>query len=81
MTASKTSKIRTVQNVRSTRVIEAGPRGFRFGKAWTKQVKAVAGMAVHPTYLPKLKAHAKAVGVSAAGKDPVAIATRVAAAL
>jgi len=75
------SKIRTVQNVRSTRVIEPGPRGFRFGKTWTKHVKQQAGMAVHPAYLPKLKAHAKEVGVSAAGKDPVAIAKRVAAAI
>lgn len=75
------TKIKTVKNVRSTRVIEAGPRGFRFSKAWTKAVKQCAGIAVHPVYLQKLKAHAKEVGVSAAGKDPVAICQRVAAAL
>jgi hypothetical protein len=74
-------KIYTVQNVRSERVLAAGPRGFRFGKAWTKAVKSIGGIAVHPVYLQKLKAHAKAVGVSAAGKDPVAICQRVAAAI
>jgi hypothetical protein len=72
---------KTVQTVRSTRVIEAGPRGFRFGKTWTKLVKKQEGIAVHPTYLLKLKAHAKAVGVSSEGKNPKTIAARIAAVL
>lgn len=75
-------KIYTVQNVRSERVIEAGPRGFRFGKAWTKAVKQQAGIAVHPVYFEKLKAHAKEVGIKGnLGKDPAALCQRVAAAL
>lgn len=67
--------------IRSERRIEAGPRGFRFGEKWIESVKSGTGVAVHPTYLAKLKAHAKAVGVSSAGKDPVALAALVASAL
>jgi hypothetical protein len=66
--------------IRSERVVEAGPRGFRFGPTWCKAVKSKTGIAAHPTYLPKLKAHAKELGVSAAGKQED-ILERVSAAL
>ena len=66
--------------IRSERVIEAGPRGFRFGPTWNKAVKSKSGIAIHPTYLPKLKAQAKELGVSATGKQED-ICARVAAAL
>jgi hypothetical protein len=72
------AKASAPRRIRSERVIEAGPRGFRFGKVWNDSVKAGSGIAVHPTYLAKLKAHAKAVGVSSAGSDAAAIAAEVA---
>lgn len=69
------------RRIRSERIIEAGPRGFRFdSKAWLSSVRTQSGIAVHPSNLPKLKAHAKSVGVSAAGTDSVAIAALIAAA-
>jgi hypothetical protein len=79
MAASK--KVFTTVNVRSTRIVEAGPRGWRFGKTWNQLVKKQQGIAVHPAFINKLKAHAKVVGVSAAGKDPRVIAERIAAVL
>jgi hypothetical protein len=66
--------------IRSERVIEAGPRGFRFGETWNTAVKSQSGIAIHPTYFLKLKAQAKELGVSAAGKQED-VCARVAAAL
>lgn len=68
-------------NYRSERRIEPGPRGFRFSEKWIESVKNLDGVAVHPTNIAKLKAHAKELGVSAAGKDPLAIAQNIKAAL
>lgn len=82
-TARKTAAKKVSPNkgrIRSERIIEVGPRGFRFGPTWCKAVKSQSGIAAHPTYLPKLKAHAKELGVSAAGKQEDILA-RVAAAL
>jgi hypothetical protein len=44
------------------RIVEAGPRGFRFGRKWNEAVQAGEGIAVHPNHINKLKAHAEAVG-------------------
>lgn len=44
------------------RIVEAGPRGFRFGRKWNESVQAGEGIAVHPNHINKLKAHAEAVG-------------------
>ena len=73
--AEKAAKPKATRRIRSERVISAGPRGFRFtSKAWLDSVKAAEGIAVHPSNINKLKAHAKAMGVSAAGNDMVAMA-------
>lgn len=82
--AKKTAAKRVSPNkgvIRSERVIEAGPRGFRFGPTWNKAVKSQSGIAIHPTYLPKLQAQAKELGIKNPGKDPVALCAKVAAAL
>jgi hypothetical protein len=44
------------------KVVEAGPRGFRFGRKWNESVQAGEGIACHPAHINKLKAHAEAVG-------------------
>lgn len=44
------------------RIVEAGPRGFRFGRKWNESVQAGQGIALHPNHINKLKAHAEAVG-------------------
>lgn len=68
-TAEKLAKPKT-RRIRSERVIEAGPRGFRFtSKSWLDSVQAASGIAVHPSNINKLKAHAKAMNVSSAGTD------------
>ena len=67
--------------IRSTRIIEAGPRGFRFNSdsnPWNESIKAAAGIAVHPAYQLKLKAHAEFVGVKYT-TDAVATAKAIAA--
>ena len=72
--AAKVAKPKATRRIRSERVIEAGPRGFRFtSKAWLDSVKQAAGIAVHPSNINKLKAHAKALHVSSAGTDMAAI--------
>ena len=72
--AAKVAKPKAPRRIRSERVIEAGPRGFRFtSKAWLDAVSAASGIAVHPSNINKLKAHAKAIGVSSAGTDMTAM--------
>lgn len=69
--------------IRSTRIIEAGPRGFRFNKEsnpWNESIKAGAGIAVHPAYQLKLKAHAEFAGVPFSN-NPVEVAKAIAATL
>lgn len=69
------------RRIRSTRVIEAGKRGFNVkSKVWLDSVKAADGIATHPSNLPKLKYHAKAMGVSSAGTDMKALCEAIAAA-
>lgn len=67
--------------IRTERVIEAGPRGFTFkSKVWQEAVASASGIALHPFFLPKLKAHAKSVNVSSAGTDAAAICAAINAA-
>ena len=74
-------KVKKPGRIRSTRTIEAGPRGFRFGGKWMESVAAGTGIAVHPTFFAKLKAHAASVNVEVAeGVTPVELAALIAAA-
>lgn len=73
-TVATLGKKKATRRIRSERVIEAGPRGFRVdSKAWLDSVKKAEGIAVHPSNINKLKFHAKALGVSSAGTDQVAL--------
>lgn len=73
----------TQHRYRSERIIEAGPRGFRFSDKWKESVKSGSGIAVHPSNLPKLMQHADSVGVLANVTEmtPVTIAAAIAATL
>jgi hypothetical protein len=70
-TATKTAKAsskaekkgRTPRKPRGeVRIVEAGPRGFRFGRKWNESIQAGEGVALHPNHINKLRAHAEAVG-------------------
>jgi hypothetical protein len=66
------------RRIRSERIIEAGPRGFRVdSKAWLDSIRSVEGIAVHPSNLPKLRFHAEQLGVKMTD-DQVALAKAVA---
>jgi hypothetical protein len=52
--------------IRTERVIEPGPRGFRFHGKWNESVASGEGIALHPFYWPKLKAHAAAFDIKVA---------------
>jgi hypothetical protein len=68
------NKPKATRRIRSERVIEAGTRGFNISsKVWLESVRTATGISVHPSNINKLKAHAKAIGVSSAGTDQVAI--------
>lgn len=49
-------------------VVQAGPRGFRFGEVWTQSVKDGAGVAMLMQNRPKLNAHAETLGITGAGE-------------
>lgn len=77
---AKEPKAKAPARIRSERIIEAGPRGFRFGEVWNMSVKAGTGVALNPSNINKLKAHAATLGLSTKG-DAAAMAAAVAAAM
>lgn len=52
------------RTARTTKVVEAGPRGFRFGEVWNNSVKAGEGIAILESNRPKLIAQATELGVA-----------------
>jgi hypothetical protein len=49
---------------RQRALVEAGPRGFRFGEVWNNSVKEGSGVALHPANANKLYAHADSLGIA-----------------
>lgn len=62
----KAKRGRKAKNPADVKVVEAGPRGFRFGEVWNASVKSGAGVALHPANFNKLVAQAKAAGFEVA---------------
>jgi hypothetical protein len=61
------------------RIVEAGPRGFRFGRKWNESIQAGEGVALHPNHINKLKAHAEAVGYKGSlDAEPAKLAAAIA---
>ena len=59
----KAKRGRKAKNPADVKVVEAGPRGFRFGTVWNDAVKSATGVAIHPANFNKLVAQAKTAGV------------------
>ena len=79
---AKTGGQLRVAKFRSKVVHAEGKRGFQFGPKWLASVKSGAGIAVHPSNMPKLLKTAEKYNVSVPAKaTQVEIAAAVAKAL
>lgn len=62
---------------REVKIVQAGPRGFRFGEVWNNSVRNHEGVAMLESNRPKLIAQATELGVAQSvidSNDPVKIA-------
>lgn len=65
---------------RETKVVQPGPRGFRFGDKWNESVQAGEGIAMLESNRPKLLAQATELGVTQSiidSNDPAKIAKSI----
>jgi alpha-D-ribose 1-methylphosphonate 5-triphosphate synthase subunit PhnH len=65
---SKGAKLKIAKSMRTVKVHEKGPRGFRFGPVWMSSIKEGKGIALSPANMPKLLDTAAHFGVSVDNK-------------